>query len=146
MIDLSRYLSAHKESYENALREIKQGYKRTHWVWFIFPQIYGLGMSPTAKYYEIKSIEEAQEFLNNEILGAHLIEICEALLTLDNDNPREILGYPDDLKLKSSMTLFNYIKPNDVFKKVLDKFYDGEEDDLTLATLHIEKTKQRTLN
>ena len=105
-IDLSRFVEAHNQSYETALKEIKNGHKYSHWMWYIFPQIQGLGRSSTSQYYAIKNSDEALAFLNDEYLGGHLIEISKALMKLDSDNPTEIFGKPDDMKLRSCMTLF----------------------------------------
>ena len=133
-MDLDRFLKAQENSYKIALDEIKKGYKASHWMWYIFPQFMGLGMSDIAKYYEIKSIKEAKEYLENDTLRNRLIEISEALLSLDDDITN-IMGYPDNLKLKSSMTLFDYASSIDTFSKVLDKFYDGKKDDKTLSLI-----------
>ena len=136
MYDLTRFIDAQQDSYEMALEEIKRGYKQSHWMWYIFPQIKGLGMSDIAMYYEIKDIDEAKAYLANDILKSHLIEISNALLALESNDVLEILGYPDNLKLKSSMTLFHSVDPtNEVFKNVLDKFYDGELDQTTISIL-----------
>lgn len=128
MENLNRYLEAQKYDYEQALQEIKNGKKESHWMWYMFPQITGLGRSDTAKYYEIKSLSEAKEYLNNEILKNRLIEMCQSLLNLKNDDPIEIFGPIDALKLKSSMTLFSYVSDNDIFNQVLEKFYNNEHD------------------
>ena len=142
MSELERFLKAQINDYETALKEIKNGKKASCWMWYIFPQIIGLGMTSTAQYYGIKNIEEAIEYLNNEILGARLVEISQALLELDDDtNINEVMGYPDNLKLKSSMTLFKKAseesgnKYDDIFQKVLDKYYNGQEDQKTLDIL-----------
>lgn len=129
---LDRFIEAHKEDYENALSEIKNGRKLTHWMWYIFPQIVGLGMSETTKYYEIKSLEEAKLYLNNKLLGIHLIEISKVLLELNTSNPVEIFGEVDALKLKSSMTLFSLVSENEIFDKVIDKYFDGNKDSDTI--------------
>lgn len=133
-MNLDRFIKAHKEDYEQALKEIKNGRKLTHWMWYIFPQITGLGMSETAKYYEIKSLEEAKAYLNNELLKSHLIEISNALLELYTNNPIEVFGDVDSLKLKSSMTLFSYVSDNEIFNKVIDKYFNGNKD---LKTIEI---------
>ena len=122
--------------YEQALKEIKKGRKTSHWIWYIFPQIAGLGFSSTSKYYSIKDKNEAIEYLKNNTLKNRLIEICEALLSLESDDATYVMGYPDDLKLKSSMTLFSEVSDIDVFKKVLDKFYNGEKDEMTILLLN----------
>ena len=131
-MNLDRFIEAHEEDYERALREIKNGRKLTHWMWYIFPQITGLGMSDTARYYEIKSLEEARSYLNNELLRTHLIEIASVLLELNTNDPIEIFGDIDALKLKSSMTLFSYISNNEIFNKVIDKYFNGNKDLTTI--------------
>lgn len=134
--DLSRFTSAQKNSYGNALTELRNGRKRTHWMWYIFPQIDGLGHSPTAKHYAIKSLEEARQYLNHRVLGPRLLECAEAVLAVEGQSASEIFGYPDNLKLRSSMTLFTYISaPDSVFSRVLDKYFNGEQDMLTLQIL-----------
>jgi uncharacterized protein (DUF1810 family) len=134
--DLERFLDAQKKDYQIGLSEIRSGRKRSHWMWYIFPQIAGLGQSETAKYYAINNIEEAKEYLNHEILGYRLSEISNELLKLKEDNARNIFSTPDDMKLKSSMTLFvQAAKENSIFQKVLDKFFNGESDDKTIKIL-----------
>ena len=134
--DLERFLKAQEKDYEHALNEIKNGRKTGYWIWYIFPQIAGLGFSSTSKYYSIKDKNEAIEYLKNKTLKDRLIEICEALLSLESDDATYVMGYPDDLKLKSSMTLFDEVSDIDVFKKVLDKFYKGEKDEMTISLLN----------
>ena len=134
--DLERFLKAQDKDYEQALKEIKKGRKTSHWIWYIFPQIAVLGFSSTSKYYSIKDKNEAIEYLKNNTLKHRLIEICEALLSLESDDATYVMGYPDDLKLKSSMTLFSEVSDIDVFKKVLDKFYNGEKDEMTISLLN----------
>ena len=132
---LDRFLDAQKDSYEIALKEIKAGRKRSHWMWYIFPQIAGLGYSSTAQYYAIMDLDEAIEYMNHPVLGKRLVEITEALLQVDSNDAEQVLGYPDHLKLKSSMTLFYLASGNDVFKKVLDKFFEGKMDQKTVHIL-----------
>ncbi len=127
-MNLDRFIEAHEEDYERALKEIKNGRKLTHWMWYIFPQIKGLGMSETAQYYEIKSLEEAHAYLDNELLKSHLIEISNELLKLNTNDPEKVFGDIDSLKLKSSMTLFSYISDNEIFNKVIDKYFNGDKD------------------
>ena len=135
-VDLSRFVDAHKKSYQTALKEITNGRKCSHWMWFIFPQVYGLGKSTTSQYYAIKSKDEAVAFLSDPYLGSNLREISEALLHLKTSNPTEVFGKPDDYKLKSSMTLFATIsEDNSVFHKVLNKYYDGRQDMRTIRFL-----------
>ena len=132
--DLERFIEVHNDDYNRALNEVKSGRKLTHWMWYIFPQIAGLGMSETAKYYEIKSLDEARAYLNNELLKDHIIEISNALLELDKTDPVEVFGDVDALKLKSSMTLFSYVSDDEIFNKVIDKYFNGSKD---LTTVRI---------
>lgn len=134
-MNLERFLKAQAESYEIALNEIKQGRKQSHWMWYIFPQIKGLGHSSTAKYYAIQDRNEAENYINHPILSNRLMEISEELLKIDSDNPNEVFGHPDDMKLKSSMTLFYLISNEIVFKRVLEKFFRGELDKRTVEIL-----------
>lgn len=135
MHDLNRFISAQERSYDAALREIKAGQKRTHWMWYIFPQIAGLGFSSTAQFYAISSMQEAKDYYAHPVLGKRLVEISEALLALDTSDAGAVMGYPDDLKLRSSMTLFFEATGDAVFQKVLDKFYSGKPDSKTLSIL-----------
>ena len=130
--NLDRFIEAQDDDYSIALREVKNGRKLTHWMWYIFPQITGLGMSETAKYYEIKSLDEARAYLNNELLKSHLIEISNALLELYTNDPVEVFGDVDSLKLKSSMTLFSYVSNNEIFNRVIDKYFNGNKDLVTV--------------
>jgi uncharacterized protein (DUF1810 family) len=133
---LKRFIDAQESSYAIALSEIKSGRKRSHWMWYIFPQIKGLGFSETSMYYAIKDIEEAEEFLRHPILGNRLIEISKELLKLESNNAHQILGSPDDIKLHSSMTLFSSVPgASPVFEDVLRKFFNGEKDNKTLQIL-----------
>lgn len=139
--NLKRFLDAQEHSYQTALAELQAGRKRSHWMWFIFPQIAGLGFSETSRFYSIKSKPEAKAYLEHPILGARLLEICNVLINLPDNHATRIFGSPDDLKLKSCMTLFAEL-PNtsEVFKKVLDKFYNGIKDWETLNLLQKDKT------
>lgn len=140
IIDLERFLIAQQTYYQTALQEIKSGQKRSHWMWFIFPQIAGLGCSETARYYAIKDMDEAKAYLDNRILSSNLIEISQALLDLESNDADVVMGWPDDLKLRSSMTLFALVKPEcEVFQKVLDKFFRGERDQKTIEILQNKK-------
>lgn len=127
---LERFITAHEKSYETALQEIQSGMKQSHWMWYIFPQIQGLGSSEKARYYAIEDREEAVAYWNDPVLSGHLIEICRELLKL-NSPIDWIMGYPDDLKLKSCMTLFWLVTGEQLFKDVLDKFYAGKMDEFT---------------
>lgn len=134
--DLQRFISAQDRDYETALAEIRSGHKYSHWIWYIFPQIIGLGHSSTSKYYAIRNLEEAKAYMNETILRERLIHISEALLNLDSNDAEDVMGWPDDLKLRSSMTLFSVAAPEEpVFKKVLDKFWAGESDQKTLEII-----------
>lgn len=106
MYDLNRFLSAQRRDYAAALREIQNGRKRSHWIWYIFPQVAGLGMSSTSQFYAISGLDEARAYLSEPTLRAHLLEISSALLALEESDPTAVFGFPDDLKLRSSMTLF----------------------------------------
>lgn len=135
--DLLRFLDAQNKLYLTALSEIKKGKKETHWMWFIFPQIKGLGKSDTANYYAINDLKEATEFLEHPILGKHLIEISELFLTFRRKSADGILGDLDARKLRSSMTLFSLVeKTNPVFQEVLEAFFSGESDPLTLSIIN----------
>jgi uncharacterized protein (DUF1810 family) len=134
--NLKRFTEAQEADYELALSEIKNGRKRSHWIWYIFPQIKGLGFSEMSKFYAINDLSEAEAYLNDPVLGNRLIEISQALLQLPDDNATDIFGSPDDLKLKSSMTLFASVPGAPaVFQSVLDKFFNGEKDEKTLQIL-----------
>lgn len=129
----------HEKSYGTALEEIKSGKKRSHWMWYIFPQIAGLGYSEISIYYAINSIDEAKTYMENEVLKGHMMEICQELLVLETCDASSIFGWPDDMKVQSCMTLFGISNPEyEIFQKVLDKFYGGERDKKTLEILGIE--------
>lgn len=137
---LERFIEAQQRDYETALNELRSGRKRGHWMWYIFPQIAGLGMTDTSKYYAINDIGEATDYLMDQTLGVRLTNSCKALLELETDDAYQIFGSPDDLKLKSSITLFDVVPATfPVFGQVLDKFYQGERDERTLQLLGIKK-------
>lgn len=140
MFDLERFVTAQARDYEIALREVRAGCKRSHWMWYIFPQIQGLGRSETAQYYAIQSTEEAKAYLAHPILGMRLQEISIALLGLATSDPQAVFGYTDSLKLRSSMTLFYQVSHYFVFERVLKKFFGGELDKNTISIL--EETNQ----
>lgn len=130
---LQRFIDAQERDYTTALTEIKQGRKRSHWIWYIFPQIQGLGYSETSKFYAIKSLQEAEAYLKHPVLGTRLIDISKELLTLESNNATQVMGSPDDVKLKSSMTLFAALNnTDDIFQLVLNKFFNGSKDVQTL--------------
>ncbi|MGH2565360.1 MAG: DUF1810 domain-containing protein [Ginsengibacter sp.] len=134
--NLQRFIDAQENVYSDALEEIKRGRKQSHWMWFVFPQIQGLGFSPTSKLYAIKDIREAKIFLHHPLLGHRLMEISNELLQLESNNAHAILGSPDDMKLQSSMTLFSSVHDaNPVFNSVLKKFFNGIKDMNTLRCL-----------
>ncbi len=128
-----KFLEAQQTTYASALNELKRGLKQTHWMWFIFPQIQGLGTSPTAQHYAIKSKAEAQQYLAHPVLGPRLIECTEALLAIKNRTAHQILGSLDDLKLRSSMTLFAAISPpGSIFHQIIDQYYQSQPDQKTI--------------
>ena len=144
--DLARFTSAQEGVYKRALAEIRAGDKRSHWMWFIFPQVDGLGFSATAKHYAIKSAEEARQYLAHPVLGPRLLECAAAVLAVEGRSASEIFGSPDDLKLKSCMTLFESVAGQDsIFGRVLDRYYQGKRDTRTHEILAaIEEREDRT--
>lgn len=136
VFDSFKFISAQTHTYEKALEEIKNGKKRTHWMWFIFPQLRALGMSNMAYKYGIADLAEAKAYLAHDVLGARLIEISTELLKLEESNPEIIFGDIDAIKLSSSMTLFSLVSEKDsVFHRVLQKFFKGKSDAKTLKLL-----------
>ena len=137
IFNLRRFLGAQDSVYQNVLRELQNGQKRSHWIWFIFPQIKGLGRSSTSKFYSIKSKEEALAYLNHSVLGKRLLECTTIILAIENKSAAQIFGSPDDLKLKSSLTLFASISPaNSVFHEALNRFFAGNLDGKTISLLN----------
>jgi len=138
---LNRFIEAQVDSYESAMGELSRGRKSGHWIWYIFPQINGLGSSDITKLYSIKSIEEAQAYLEHPVLGQRLFKSCDILLKLEDVSISDVMGFPDDLKLKSSMTLFTEVSPpSSIFSEVLSKYY---EDDLDQTSLEIIKRMEK---
>lgn len=134
---MKRFIDAQETKYDIALAEIKSGRKQSHWMWYIFPQIQGLGFSEMSKRYAIKDLAEAEAFLQHPLLGNRLVAICKALLTLESNDAYAIFGSPDEAKLKSSMTLFSSITNSDpVFQQVLDKFFKGVKDPETIQIIN----------
>jgi uncharacterized protein (DUF1810 family) len=134
--DLGRFLKAQSNDYDLALDEVRGGRKRSHWMWYIFPQLQGLGSSPTARQYAIGSLEEAEAYLQHPVLGARLREIAEAALEVEGHSVQEVFGSPDDLKLKSCATLFALVsQPGSVFDRLLSKYFQGQQDSGTLRLL-----------
>lgn len=133
---MQRFLDAQKNQYYIALREMREGSKRSHWIWFIFPQIQGLGQSPESKRYGISDLDEAKAYLSHPVLGARLREITAEVLKHTDSSIRTIMGGGIDVKkFKSSMTLFDAVSPNDIFAKALETFYGGERDTKTLEKI-----------
>ena len=144
--NLDRFTKAQERVYSDVLSELKDGRKRTHWMWFIFPQIDGLGFSSTAKLYAIKSLEEARQYLVHPVLGARLLECSEIVLGVEDRSVGEIFGSPDNLKLHSSMTLFSCVaEVGSVFDAVLDEYFQGRRDSRTLELLGVVRSKKKSL-
>jgi uncharacterized protein (DUF1810 family) len=138
--DLVRFLRAQDDDYQQALSEIRSGQKRTHWMWYIFPQIDGLALSSTSKHYSIKSVEEARAYLGHPVLGPRLLECAEAVVGVEGRSVVEIFGSSDDLKLRSCVTLFACVSPpGSVFDRLLEKYCGGERDSKTLRLLGIDR-------
>ena len=134
--DLQRFVSAQARDYTTAREELRNGRKRTHWMWYMFPQIDGLGYSPTSKHYAIKSKAEAQHYLQHPVLGPRLLECVNILLKHEGRSASAIFGSPDDMKLKSSMTLFACVQNQEpAFTRVLDKYFQGQQDRRTIELL-----------
>lgn len=134
-VDLQKFIDAQDygysfgKTYQTAFEEMKKGRKITHWIWYVFPQIQGLGFSDTTAYFSIKNLQEAIDYYEHPILGKRLTEITETLINIESDDPMNVFGYPDAYKLRSCMTLFNHAAPEcDLFQKVLDKYCQGMED------------------
>ena len=133
---LDRFALAQQRVFEDVLTELRNGRKQTHWMWFIFPQVEGLGFSSTSRYYAIRGIAEARQYLQHPLLGARLVQCAETLLVVEGKTALEIFGSPDDRKLQSSMTLFALVsQPGSVFSRVLDKYFNGKKDNKTIAIL-----------
>lgn len=133
--NLKRFIDAQHGVYPIALGELRVGRKRSHWMWYIFPQLKHLGHSYNAKYYGISDVDEASEYLADPILGQRLREVSEAILNLPTNDAYEVFGGIDGMKLRSSMTLFDFVSPNDIFARVLDKYFNGQRDKKTLTII-----------
>ncbi len=143
--NLSRFVQAQARDYEQALAEIRSGRKRSHWMWYIFPQFNGLGFSATSKRYAIKSLAEAEAYLNHPVLGPRLLGCAEAVLAVPGRSAYEIFSSPDDIKLKSCATLFAHASPaGSVFDRLLDQYFHGERDGKTLRLLGIAPEAEST--
>ncbi len=133
---LSRFVQAQADDYEQALSEIRSGRKRSHWMWYIFPQYDGLGSSAISKRYAMRSLAEAAAYLRHPVLGPRLLECAEAALAVEGQSAFEVFGSPDDLKLRSCATLFAHVSPSgSVFERLLDKYFRGQGDDRTIRLL-----------
>ena len=131
---LKRFVDAQEPVFAEVLRELERGHKRTHWMWFVFPQLAALGSSPTAKHFGIHSLDEARAYLRHPILGPRLRQCCETLIKVRGRSAREIFGATDELKLRSCLTVFELAAPNEpLFAQCLEKYYSGERDELTLG-------------
>ena len=134
--NLNRFIEAQMAIYEGAMLELARGRKDSHWVWYIFPQIEGLGNSETIKLYAIKSLEEGRAYLKHPVLGPRLIEACEILLSLKDASMNDVMGFPDDLKLLSSMTLFEALSDsNSIFTNMIEFYFDDERDEISLKLI-----------
>ena len=134
-MSLERFVKAQQHNYEIAKEELSRGRKESHWIWYIFPQLKGLGMPSTSNYYGIRDIEEAKEYYSHPILGKRLIELTKIVLNINTDDIHKIMPSPDDLKLRSSMTLFDIVSPEDIFDEILNKFYANQRCDITIRML-----------
>ncbi len=137
MIDLQIFVQAQEDIYEQALAELKNGSKESHWMWFVFPQIAGLGNSEMARKYAIPNLADAKAYLSHDLLGSRLRECTEAVLAVEGRTAHEIFGSPDDVKLKSCMTLFEVADgPDSVFSSILEKYFEGQRDERSLTILN----------
>lgn len=135
-MDLERFVLAQDETYDRALHELRAGRKTSHWMWWVFPQVAGLGLSSTSQSYAIADVDEARAYLAHEVLGPRLLECCRALLDLEDVSAERVLGGIDAIKLRSSMTLFAQADPDEpLFTEVLSRFFDGEQDERTVRLL-----------
>ena len=140
--DLARFVSAQTDDYATALAEITAGEKWSHWMWFIFPQFAGLGFSEMSRRYAIRTVDEARAYLGHELLGARLVRCCKAALEVEGKSASAIFGSPDDMKLRSSVTLFASVShPGSIFEQVLTKFFRGERDTQTLRLMELKEAE-----
>jgi uncharacterized protein (DUF1810 family) len=137
--DLARFVSAQEHSFDVALSELRRGRKESHWMWFIFPQLDGLGNSSTARKYAIRTLDEARAYLSHPVLGPRLLKCCRAILSVQGKSASDIMGYPDDLKLRSSMTIFSLVAAADTeFREVIAKYFGGQIDPRTVELLNLQ--------
>ena len=136
--DLSRFLEAHEHSYEQALTELRSGRKRSHWMWWVFPQLEGLGSSPISQRFAIRSQADAEAYLKHPVLGPRLLESASAVLAIEGRSALEVFGFPDEMKLRSCATLFAQVSPpGSVFEQLLQKYFEGQPDERTLQLLKL---------
>ncbi|MEP7270858.1 MAG: DUF1810 domain-containing protein [Acidobacteriota bacterium] len=141
--NLNRFVRAQEDDYERALSELKGGQKRSHWMWYIFPQIDGLAFSPTSKHFSIKSVDEVKSYIDHPVLGPRLLECAEAVVSVEGRSAAQIFGSPDDLKLMSCATLFACVsEPGSVFDRILEKYYHGRRDARTLKLIGIDSAME----
>lgn len=134
--DLGRFVQAQRDDYDQALSEVRAGRKRSHWMWYVFPQFDGLAFSSTSKRYAIKGVAEAEAYLAHPILGPRLVDCCEAAISVEGRSAAEVFGSPDDMKLRSCATLFAAVSPaGSVFERLLDKYFRGARDEKTLRLM-----------
>lgn len=132
-LDLARFVRAQESNYDQAMAEIRSGRKRSHWMWYVFPQFAGLGASPTSQHFAIRSLDEARAYLAHPLLGPRLVDGCEAVLELAGVSAHDVFGSPDDMKLRSRATLFALVSPpGSVFERLLQRYFNGKPDDATL--------------
>jgi uncharacterized protein (DUF1810 family) len=144
LFNLHRFISAQDSVYADVLAELRSGHKRTHWMWYIFPQFDGLGYSSTSKHYAIRSREEARQYFEHPVLGKRLVECAETIMAVQARSASAIFGWPDDMKLKSSMTLFAAVSPpGSIFAQVLDRYFQGQQDSKTLNLLEQDTSNDR---
>lgn len=135
LYDLGRFVQAQAADYDRAISELRAGKKTSHWMWYVFPQIEGLGHSPMSRRYSIKSVAEAKAYLDHPVLGPRLRECFVAVNNIRERSAHDIFGSPDDMKLRSCATLFAHVSNGGVFQQALDKYFDGEQDQLTASLL-----------
>ena len=136
--NLTRFVSAQEGTFDVALSELRRGRKESHWMWFIFPQIDGLGSSPTSRKYAIRSQDEARAYQNHPVLGPRLLDCCRAILSAEAKSASDIMGYPDDMKLRSSMTIFSLVAgPHSEFREVIEKYFKGQPDRRTMELVNV---------
>lgn len=130
--NLNRFVQAQEHAYAVALQELKEGRKRSHWIWYIFPQMRVLGRSYNSNYYGLTGVGEARAYLEHQVLGPRLREVCDTIMELETDDPRSVFGGIDSVKLRSSLTLFDLVQPDDIFAALLQKYFGGHRDHRTL--------------